>query len=138
VECIARPLAYVMTLIMSQRILLHPRGAYPPPLSSSLFDDLMALVEAVMEGTSVIVQLPTVSPLGSEVETTYNIRSDNRVTADSRDRSYKLPREPVTDIEVCIEQSIITDAKPTNGEPSDGVTYTPPRSVWDRDVGRHV
>jgi len=79
-------LGYAMTWIMSQRILLHPRGAYPPPLSSSLLDNLVEPVDAETERTSVVVQLPTVSPLSSGVETTYNVRSDasGSVTVDRK------------------------------------------------------
>jgi len=118
-ETAGTSLGYAMTWIMSQRIILHPR-------------------ETETEGTPVIVRRPTVSPLSFGVETMYDIRSDDSVTVDSQDKPFKLPRDPVTEIEVCVEQSIITDAKPTNKEPSDGVTYTAPRSVQDRDLGYRV
>jgi len=131
-------LGYVMTWIMSQRILLHPRGAYPPPLSSNLLDDLMVSVEADAKRTSVVVQLPMASPLSSSVGRMSTIRSDGSMKVDSQDQSHTLPHEPVTDIEVFIERSVITESKPTNGEPSNGVTYPAPRSVLDRDPGYHV
>jgi hypothetical protein len=93
-----------------------------------------------MKGTSVVVQLPTVSPLSSGVGRAYSTRSGatGSATVDSQDKFYKPPRERVTDIEVCIERSIITDTKSTNGEPSDEVAYTPQRSVWDRAPGYHA
>jgi len=114
-------LGYVTTLIMSQRILLHPR-------------------EAQMKGTSVVVQIPTVSPLSSGMGRAYSTRSDatRSATVDSQDKFYKPSHERVADLEVCIEQSIIMDTKSTNGELSDEVAYTPPRSVLDRAPGYHV
>ncbi|KAH9964948.1 hypothetical protein BC827DRAFT_1186507 [Russula dissimulans] len=106
-------LAYVITLIMGQRILLHPR-------------------EAQMKGKPVIVQLPTVSPLSPGVGRAHSTRSDatGSTTVGPQDKFYKPPSERMTDIEVCVEESIITDT-------NDGIAYTP-RSGWDRAPGHHV
>jgi len=112
-------LGYAMTWIMSQRILLHPR-------------------EADVKRTSVAAQLSTVSPLRSGVGRMSSLGSAGSTKVDSQDNSHTQPPEPVTDIKVFIERSVIKESKPANGESSDGVTHTASRSVSDRDLGYHV
>ena len=111
-------MAYAVTLIMSQRILLHVRGAYPST-TLRLADDLMGTIEVRAKQTEVIVSPPptfNTTGLRSDGQTKHEISVDGNMTTESLspDESRKTPSE--FDIEVHIERSIVRDARPTYGE----------------------
>ncbi|KAI9455411.1 hypothetical protein F5148DRAFT_392693 [Russula earlei] len=95
-------LGIAMTWIMSQRILLHP-------------------LEARYQ-QSTVIQLPTTTTLRFGENPNFDSKTDKSLTvdSDSQDNSHNLPRG--RDIEVCIANPTITDAKPLAGEPSSRAT----------------
>jgi hypothetical protein len=128
-------MAYAVTWIMSQRILLHVRGAYP---STTLrpADDLIGTIEVRAKETEVIVSPPptfNTTGLRSDGQTKHEMTVDGNMTTESLspDESRKPPSE--FDIEVHIDRTVIRDARqPYVEHPTDRDLYNTPRSVWEQ------
>jgi len=116
-------MAYAVTLIMSQRILLHVR-------------------EVRAKQTEVIVSPPPTSNttgLRSEGQTKHELSVDVNMTTESLspDESRKTPSE--FDLEVHIDRAVIRDVRqPYVEQPTDRDLYNTPRSVWEQSPGYHV
>jgi hypothetical protein len=134
-------MAYAVTWIMSQRILLHVRGAYPST-TLRLADDLLGTIEVRAKQTEVIVSPPptfNTTGLRSDGQTKHEISVDGNMTTESLspDESRKTPSE--FDIEVHIDRTVIRDARqPYVGQPADRDLYNTPRSVWEQSPGYNV
>ena len=101
---------------MSQRILIHVRGAYPNA-QTGLIDDLMTSTEARTRQSTAIASPPLESSrsMPSVIQMKLESCVDGSLTTNLTEKdSHNPPSE--FDIEVRIDRSIFRDTRPPRGE----------------------
>lgn len=131
---------YAVIWIMSQRILIHLRGAYLTPLAGDmgLFTE-SGSAEARAQQTSAIVssQIPRPSPISAiPDQPSYRHGSDKSLVVDVGN-NYDTA---LTDfnVEVRIDRTIIRDTKPDEESIVDRDLYAPQKSDWNGTHGSDV
>jgi hypothetical protein len=129
-------LAYAVTWIMSQRIIVHLRGAYPITAQTRPIDPVWCLEAGAEQATVVVAQVPSLPgvPHTSRFskETKQGRGFNGNRTIGSSEDSVNMPMPSDCDIHVHIERSVVMDVKPEGGSSIDRGIYASPKPPWEQ------